>query len=357
MLLKLRHKHRLTISTRPISLLETLGAFVPPVFFVVLLVTSAAKGFADDRLAPEEKPLPVAAVDAFNALSGGPHAGFRANHAKGLLTSGTFTPAKRAVDLSEALHFSASVPVLVRFSNPTGVPNLPDADPNASPHGMAIRFQLPDGSSTDMVCISANGFPVATPEDFVTMLQAVARSGADVAKPTPIEQFLGSHPAALKFVTTPRPAPESFATLAFFGVNAFKFTNGAGRSRFARYQILPVAGEHSLSDADAAKAKPNYLMDELPQRIAKSPVKFRLVAQLANDGDSTSDPTAVWPDDREQLELGIISVAATSAEQVAAQKALLFNPLTLPKGIEPSDDPVLLFRPAAYAVSYGQRAQ
>jgi len=222
---------------------------------------------------------------------------------------------------------------------------------------MAIRFQLPDGSSTDIVSISANGFPVATPEDFVTMLQAVAHSGADVAKPTPIEQFLGSHPAALKFVTTPRPAPESFATLGFFGVNAFKFTNAAGKSRFARYQILPVAGEYSLSDADAAKAKPSYLMDELPRRIVNSPVKFRLVAQLANDGDPNNDATAVWPDDREQLELGIISVDATSAEQVAAQKALLFNPLALPKGIEPSEDPVLLFRPAAYAVSFGQRAQ
>jgi catalase len=43
--------------------------------------------------------------------------------------------------------------------------------------------------------------------------------------------------------------------------------------------------------------------------------------------------------------------------QVAAQRALLFNPIALPKGIEPSADPVLLFRPAAYAVSFGQRAQ
>lgn len=98
-------------------------------------------------------------------------------------------------------------------------------------------------------------------------------------------------------------------------------------------------------------------MDELPQRIANGPVKFRLVAQLANDGDSTNDATAVWPDDREQLELGIISVDATSPEQIAAQRALLFNPISLPKGIEPSADPVLLFRPAAYAVSFGQRAQ
>src|SRR3954464_6183252 len=159
MTIRLQHELQRRISTRLIALLDSRWGFAPPVLFAILLMTSAADLFADDRLPTEEKPLPVAAVDALNALSGGPHAGFRANHAKGLLTSGSFTPAKGAAELSAAPHFAASVPVLVRFSNPTGVPNLQDADPNASPHGMAIRFQLPDGSSTDIVSISANGFP------------------------------------------------------------------------------------------------------------------------------------------------------------------------------------------------------
>jgi catalase len=82
-------------------------------------------------------------VDALNTLSGGPHAGFRANHAKGILVEGTFTPAPTAPELSEAPHLAATVPVLVRFSDPTGVPNLPDTDPNASPHGMAIVSNRP----------------------------------------------------------------------------------------------------------------------------------------------------------------------------------------------------------------------
>ncbi len=63
---------------------------------------------------------------------------------------------------------------MVRFSIGTGVPTLPDAEPNASPHGIAIRFKLPDGSHTDIVSISANGFPMATPEDFLGSLQANA---------------------------------------------------------------------------------------------------------------------------------------------------------------------------------------
>lgn len=341
--------------------LSSASRIAPTVFRATLLTLALAAGtsaaLAADGTAPAAKPFPSAVVETLNTLSGGPHAGYRANHAKGVLVTGEFTPAPSAKGLSKAVHFGKRVPVLVRFSNATGVPTLPDADGNASPHGMAIRFQLPGGANTDIVAISANGFPVATPEEFLELLQAVAASGPTAAKPTPIEQFLGSHPVAAKFVTTPRPAPVSFGTLAFYGVNAFKFTNAKGVSRYARYQILPVAGEQALSAADAGQAAPNYLMDELPQRIAKGAVKFRLVAQLAKDGDPVNDGSSTWPADRELVELGTISLSRTPAEQVKAQKALLFNPLTLTAGIEPSADPVLLARPGAYAVSYGQRAQ
>jgi len=321
------------------------------------LAASATATRAADGTVAADKPLPVAIVDTLNSLSGGPHAGYRANHAKGVLVTGEFTPAPTAPGLSKAAHFAKPVPVLVRFSDGTGLPTMPDADGHASPHGIAIRFQLPEGENTDIVSISASSFPVATPEEFLGLLQAIAGSGPTAAKPTPIEQFLGSHPTAAKWVSTPRPAPVSFGTLAFYGVNAFKFTNANGVSRYARYQIVPVAGEQALGDADAAKASSDYLMDELPQRIAKGAVKFRLVAQVARDGDPVNDGSIAWPADRELIELGTISLNNTPTEQVKAQKALLFNPLLLQAGIEPSEDPVLLARPGAYAVSYGQRAQ
>ena len=327
------------------------------VLAVLTLAAGATASWAAGEAAAADKPLPVAIVDTLNTLSGGPHPGYRANHAKGVLVTGEFTPVATAPGLSKAAHFAKRVPVLVRFSNGTGLPTMPDADPNGSPHGIAIRFQLPGGANTDIVSISASSFPVATPEEFLGLLQAVAASGPAAPKPTPIEQFLGSHPIAAKWVTTPRPAPVSFGTLAFYGVNAFKFTNAEGVGRYARYQILPVAGEQALSDTDAAKAAPNYLMDELPQRIAKGAVKFRLVAQVAKDGDPVNDGSVAWPADRELIELGTISLNNTPTEQVKAQKTLLFNPLLLQAGIEPSADPVLLARPGAYAVSYGQRAQ
>lgn len=330
--------------------------FVSSALCFSLVALMASTGVvADDAPTPSPTPLPVALVDALNKLSNGPHAGFRANHAKGVMVEGTFTPSASAASFSKAPHFANSVPVLVRFSDTTGVPTMPDADPNASPHGIAIRFTLPDGGYTDIVSISANAFPVATPEDFLAFLQAAANSGPDVPKPTPVETFLSTHPAAVKFLSTPRPAPVSFGTLAFYGVNAFKFTNAAGVSHYARYEIIPVAGEHALSDADAKKADPNYLMDELPKRIARGPVKFQLLAQVAKPGDSINDGTVVWPADRKLIPLGVISLTSTVKDQLTAQKLIMFSPLNLQTGIEPSDDPVLLARPAAYGVSFSQR--
>jgi catalase len=326
---------------------------IPAALIGLTLAVSASA--ADAPPAPQE-PLPVALVHALNKLSGGPHTGFRANHAKGILVTGTFTPTKTAPSLSKAAHFATTVPVLVRFSDTTGVPNIPDASKDASPHGMAIRFKLPGGGQTDIVAISSNnGFPVGTPEEFLQLLTAIGNSGPNVPHPTPVEQFLGSHPWTAKWVTTPRPAPQSFGTLAFYGVNAFKFTNAKGVSHYTRYQILPLAGEHALADAEVAKADPNYLMDELPKRIAAGPVKFKLAVQVANDGDPTNDATKLWPADRKVVELGTITLTAVEKDQVKEQKALLYNPLSLTDGIEASDDPILPARPAAYAISYTQR--
>jgi catalase len=196
---------------------------------------------------------------------------------------------------------------------------------------------------------------VATPEDFLAFLRAAAQSGPDAAKPTPIETFLGTHPAAVKFVSTPRPPPVSFGTLTFYGVNAFKFTNANGDSHYARYQIVPVSGNQVLTEAQAKSADPDYLMNDLPRRLARGPVKFHLFAQVAEAGDSVDDPTAVWPDARRRVLLGTISLNRPVKDQAAAQKAIMFSPLNLQAGIEPSADPVLLARPAAYGVSFSQR--
>jgi catalase len=306
--------------------------------------------------AANDKPVVEQIVDVQTTLAKGPYKGFRANHAKGILATGTFSPSTTAASLSKAAHLQkTATPVTVRFSNATGVPAIPDADPNANPRGIAIRFALPDGSYTDIVSISVNAFPVTTPEEFLGLLNAIASTAPDSAKPTPIEQFLGSHPAALKFVQIPKPAPVSYTTLSYFGVNAFQFTNTKGEQRFGRYRITPLAGEQAMSQEALSKAGGNYLSDELSARLASGEAKFRIAVQLAELGDVIDDATAVWPDNRPQVELGILTLNAVMADSAAVEKTLAFNPLILTDGIAPSKDPILLARPAAYAVSVGRR--
>ncbi|HSH86482.1 MAG: catalase family peroxidase [Methylophilus sp.] len=323
---------------------------------ILISMLTAASMITVTSAMAEEKPVTEQLVDTLTTLSGGPHAGFRSNHAKGVMLEGSFQPSAQAASISKAAHLQkAASPVLVRFSDATGVPNIPDANGNAFPKGIAIRFQLPDGLSTDIVSISVNNFPAATPEDFLGLLNAVRDSQNSTAKPSPVEQFLGAHPAALKFVTTPKPAPVSFATQPFFGVNAFKFTNAAGQTVYGRYQIIPVAGAQYLTKEAADAAAPDYLMTDIAERVKANAVQYKLLLQIADKGDEVNNATVQWPESRKIVELGTLSLKSVVADSKAKEKTLMFNPLQLTEGIEASQDPILLARPTSYAVSFGRR--
>ena len=305
--------------------------------------------------ADDPKSIPEQIVDTMNALFG-KHPGFRAAHAKGIVCEGEFTPAASAATLSKAPHLQDKpVRVTVRFSDSTGIPDIPDGIPDAGPRGMAVRFHLPGGEITDIVSNAFNGFAVANGEDFLAFLRAVVESKPGAPKPTPLETFLASHPKALKVVTTPKPTPASFATEPYFGVNAFEFTNREGKSRFGRYQLRPESGSKFLTAQEAASKPPNFLIDEIGERLAREPAKFRLVVQLAAEGDKVDDATEVWPDDRPTVELGVLSITGKVADNDAAQRALAFDPLHLVDGIEASDDPLLEVRSAVYAISRRRR--
>ena len=185
----------------------------------------------------------------FDAIFG-LHPGFRPAHAKGLMLTGTFTPAPEAASLTRAPHITRdSTPVTVRFSNSTGIPLIPDTDPNANPRGLAIRFNLAEHVHTDIVSHSTDGFPTRTGQEFLELLRAIATTESSQPSPSPIEAFLGSHPNALKFVLTPKPCPSSFARDTYFGVTAMRFINKDGASRYGRYRITPDAGNDHLDEA------------------------------------------------------------------------------------------------------------
>jgi catalase len=282
--------------------------------------------------------------------------GFRPVHANGIVCQGSFIATPAAATLSVAGHLQgAKVPVAVRFSDGAPDPSIPDNSPNASPRGMAIRFKPPGGAETDIVSISHNGFIVGSGEEFLALQQAIVATEPSKPHPWPVEQFLGAHPRALKFVQDGKAMPDSFATESFFGNSAFVFVNKAGAKQAFRYQILPVAGAHNLSDADLATRSPDYLFAELKTRLAKGPVKFRLVAQLPGPEDSTDDSSIVWPADRKTVELGTITITTVVADNDTAQKALAFTPILLTTGIELSDDPLPALRGDVYALSAAHR--
>jgi catalase len=291
----------------------------------------------------------------------GAYPGFRPAHAKGVLLSGTFTPSADAASLTRAPHLSrASTPVTVRFSNSTGVPMIPDNDPNADPRGIAIRFHLAERVHTDIIGHTVDGFPVRTGQEFLEFLRAVAASNdpsKPAASPSPIEIFLGSHPSALAFVQAPKPAPASFATANYFGVTAMRFINADGAARYGRYRIHPEAGAEFLDDA-AAKAKgPNYLFEELNQRIAGGPIGLQVEVQMAEPNDVVDDATIRWPAERPVIPFGTIALTGKVDADAEQQKHLIFDPIPRVDGIEASGDPLLELRAAAYLISGRRRRQ
>jgi catalase len=286
----------------------------------------------------------------------GVHPGFRPAHAKGLMLDGTFTPAPGAKALTCAPHATRpSTPVTVRFSNSTGLPDLPDNVGDANPRGLAIRFNLAEHVHTDIVSHSTDGFPTRDGYQFLEFLRAAAASGPDVPSPKPVEKFLGAHPSALAFVQTPKPFPTSFATDSYFGVTAFAFTNEAGLKKFGRYRIVPETGNSFLSDQQVAGLPPNYHFDEIAERVAKGPVRFRILVQVAADGDTTDDATVHWPESREQVELGTIELTHVLHDSLAQQKHIIFDPIPRVDGIEASADPLLELCAAIYLLSGRQR--
>jgi catalase len=322
---------------------------------VVLAVLASLVVTAPAAVRADDDPIEVQVVDALNTAFG-VHPGFRANHAKGIVAEGSFQASPIAQTLSSAAIFTgATIPVTVRFSASTGIPNIPDGSDAANPHGMSIKYHLPDGSDTDMVINSLKFFLVSSGEEFRDLFLAIAASPPTASKPTKLDQFVAAHPAvpaALATIAT----PDSFADEEYFGIDAFVFINKAGQRQAVRYQMVPERVVH-LAPADAAKRDPNFLATELTDRLGHGAVTFHLKAQLADPGDQTRDPTQPWPESRRVADLGVLTINKLVPDSDEAQKQLLFLPTQLIDGIEASDDPLIGIRGGAYAVSFSRRSQ
>jgi catalase len=275
----------------------------------------------------------------------------RAAHAKGVVTFGTFIPTPEASSISRAGHFAGPVDVVVRLSNFPGGRSHPDAAPECNPRGLAVQFRLTDGSTTDLLAHSIDGFPGRTVDDFSDFLEAIAPNG-----PGP-QAYLADHPAASAFVHAIQThgTPASYAGVSYFAVNAFIFHDADDQTCAGRYTWMPTVSARFLSDTEIASASPDFLAIELAERLAVQAVEFTLVLQIANPTDATNDANATWPDDRSRITLGTLRLTRCADNSAVVEQGLFFDPVRLVDGITLSDDPLLIGRTRTYPLSLGRR--
>jgi catalase len=292
---------------------------------------------------------PERAMEIIHARYGA-HDGHRALHAKGVICAASFTATPEAPDLTRAGHMSGEpVPATVRFSNGGGDPTVPDYVPDV--RGLAVSFHLPDGSRTDILAQTLPHFPFRDQEGF---LRAV-----EVSKPS-LGALLKFPAFAFRHTNAISKLPEanrimgrraSFAARTYYAFHAYRWIDAGGGERFVRYRWLPTIDEPDLPK-DAVKGRRDYLFEELSERLEREPVRMELEVQIAGEGDDPDDPSDEWPEERRRVIVGTLEVTDVDQD---ADDGIVFDPMRVVDGIEPSGDPALRYRPDVYTLSHARR--
>jgi catalase len=300
------------------------------------------------------KLTPARFIDTFQQVNG-PHPGFRRNHAKGVGVSGTFESNGQGARLSKAVVFRAGrVPVVGRFSLAGGMPYQTDA--LRTIRGLGLLLSLPDGEEWRTAMIDIPVFTVHTPEAFREQLVAM-EPDVKTGKPDPakVKAFLDRHPESARAnQTIQAQTPSSgFDDSTYNSLNAFWLVDAAGRSTPVRWSMVPAQPLTPL--APEPQGDPNFLFDALIARLHRQPLQWHLILTIGQPGDATDDATMAWPEDREKLDVGTLTIDSIEAEATSPARTINFDPLILPDGIVGSDDPLLSTRSAVYSVSFRRR--
>ncbi|WP_088007328.1 catalase family peroxidase [Indiicoccus explosivorum] len=296
---------------------------------------------------------PTMAEDTIDMIekSFGVHPGYRRAHSRGELYEAEFTPTGKAADWTTAPHFTGgTVRAAVRFSHFS--PNPYWADDASPVKGMAVRFELPDGSHASIVSVTAPVFFAKTPGTFNEMVEIYRSFRNGRPHFGQLMKLFFRYPDSRAWLKVFRKmkAPASFATSPYYAIHAFYFIDRHGRRQPVKYEWEPNAGKDMLPHGGGEFG---YFERELDRRLSQGPIGFRLFITIGGQGDPTDDPTKMWPKDRERIEIGQLIVK----RRIGEPDPILFDPSEVTAGIEPSEDPILQYRSPAYAVSYKRRVE
>jgi catalase len=321
----------------------------------VLLMAVGAFAYTAGWLSPQR--LTQSKMMAAFVSAAGDHPGFRRNHAKGICVTGWFESNGNAAEWSKAAIFAPGrVPLIGRFALAGGLPQ--QADKPATVRSMALQFLPPHGQEWRTGMNNIPVFVVNSARGFYEQLLASTPDPA-TGKPNPaaMQEFLGRHPETVRalVLVKNRRVSSGFADSTFNSLDAFRLVNAAGESIPVRWATVPVQEFTPEAAAQGALPDKNYLFDDLIARIHQKPLQWRLVLTLGAPGDPTNDATLPWPEERRHVDAGLVSIDQVFSEDEGPCTDINYDPLVLPSGIEPSDDPLLSARSAAYARSFTLR--
>ncbi|BBX45287.1 catalase family peroxidase [Mycobacterium cookii] len=318
---------------------------------VFLAADAAALLTAFNWLGPS-RLTPQAFLDAFNNAFGR-HPKYRTNHAKGVSVTGWFDSNGNGRELSKAAVFAPGrTPVLGRFSGAGGNPHT--ADSPAAGRGLGLAFGFPGSQQWRTAMLNLPVFPDDSPQSIYDRLVATAIvPGTGKPDPAAMTRFYASHPPAARATTILKQHPPTtgFADSVFSGLNAFYFVSQSGVRNPVRWSFIP------LQQALPPTSGPDALFDPLVRQLRAGPLRWRLMLTVGTPDDPTHDATLLWPADRRTVDAGVLTLDSVSTEAKGNARDVNFDPLVLPPGIEPSDDPLLSARSAVYAASYRRRTR
>ncbi len=324
---------------------SALGSLV--LIAAIIGVGGAAFAYTAGWLSPQ-RLTPDKLVAAL-APPGGAAPGHRRNHAKGICFTGVFEANGAGAELSKAQVFAkGQYPVLGRLNLAT--PNPDAADATVRVRGLGMQISTPDGQEWRSAMIDPPVFPVATPQAFYELLTASGSKDPDAMK------TLRRGPSGIRRLRSPgrraRPGPAALPKTASTASTASSSSMAPAPSTRCAGRCCRRRSRSLCQPEELAKLGPDFLEQEITQRVAAGPQRWTMVVTVANPGDPTADPTKAWPADRRTVEVGTLVVQKIEAERDGPCRDINFDPTVLPAGIRTSDDPFPAARSAAYAKSY-----